>query len=342
MQARVFGDMVFRDENSEDCLYLNVWTPAKTAGDTLPVMVWIYGGGFQAGSASEPRQDGERLARKGVVVVSFNYRLGVFGFLAHPELTKESPQQGVRQLRPARSGRGAAVGAAEHRGVRRRSGNVTIFGESAGSFSVSALMASPLAKGLFHRAIGESGAFFPSPQRAAPRAPAWPRARRRAPSSRTTLGATTLEALRAKPAEEILKTLTPPRPFRFAPIVDGYVLPAPVAEIFAKGKQASVPLLAGWNADESRAGVVLGKAEADRGELHRADPETLRRPRRRVLRPTRPAPTPRRSSRRRRWPATVHRLRHLEMARGARPDRAARPSTATCSTATSRLRRATL
>src|SRR5215217_2835910 len=90
MQAPIFSDMIFRDEVSEDCLYLNVWTPATPANERLPVMVWIYGGGFQAGSASEPRQDGEKLAAKGVVVVSFNYRLGVFGFLAHPELTKES------------------------------------------------------------------------------------------------------------------------------------------------------------------------------------------------------------------------------------------------------------
>ena len=89
-QGRIFGDMVFRDEMSEDCLYLNVWTPAAKAGEKLPVMFWIHGGGFQAGSASEPRQDGEQLARKGVVVVSANHRLGVFGFLAHPELTKES------------------------------------------------------------------------------------------------------------------------------------------------------------------------------------------------------------------------------------------------------------
>ena len=122
MQAPIFSDMIFRDEVSEDCLYLNVWTPAKAGTERLPVMVWIYGGGFQAGSASEPRQDGEKLAGKGVVVVSFNYRLGVFGFFAHPELTKESGAQRLGQLRPARSGRGAAVGEEEHRRVRRRSG----------------------------------------------------------------------------------------------------------------------------------------------------------------------------------------------------------------------------
>ena len=157
-QVKVWDDMVFRDEMSEDCLYLNVWTPADAK--KLPVMVWIHGGGFVAGSASEPRQDGERLAGKGVVVVSLNYRLGVFGFLAHPELTKESP-------RHASGNYGMLDQVAALQWVKANiaafggdPGNVTIFGESAGSFAVSALMASPAAKGLFHRAIGESGAFF--------------------------------------------------------------------------------------------------------------------------------------------------------------------------------------
>src|SRR5581483_6118807 len=93
MQAPIYSDMIFRDSGpSEDCLYLNVWTPATSASAKLPVMVWIYGGGFAAGASSEPRQDGSKLAEKGVVVVSMNYRLGIFGFFAHPELTKESPQ----------------------------------------------------------------------------------------------------------------------------------------------------------------------------------------------------------------------------------------------------------
>ena len=143
VQGPIFDDMVFRDQPSEDCLYLNVWTPARSAAEKLPVMVWIHGGGFQAGSASEPRQDGARLARKGVVVVSLNYRLGVFGFLAHPELTKESG-------RGASGNYGLLDQVAALRWVRDNvaafggdPGNVTIFGESAGSFAVSALMASP-------------------------------------------------------------------------------------------------------------------------------------------------------------------------------------------------------
>ena len=121
MQANLYSDMVFRDEPSEDCLYLNVWTPATSPSDRLPVMVWIHGGGFQAGSSSEPRQDGERLASKGVVVVSMNYRMGAFGFLAHPDLTKEAESTRVGQLRAARHGGGTPVGQGEHRRVRRRS-----------------------------------------------------------------------------------------------------------------------------------------------------------------------------------------------------------------------------
>ena len=149
MQGRIYHDMIFRDSGpSEDCLYLNVWTPATSSQPHLPVMVWIYGGGFAAGSASEPRQDGENLAKKGVVVVSFNYRLGVFGFFSHPELTQESGHN-------ASGNYGLLDQVAALEWVQKNiaafggdPGNVTIFGESAGSFSVSALMASPLAQGL--------------------------------------------------------------------------------------------------------------------------------------------------------------------------------------------------
>ena len=160
--------MVFRGEPSEDCLYLNVWTAAKAATEKRPVMVWIHGGGFNAGASDEPRHDGTPLARKGVVVVTINYRLGVFGFLAHPELTAES-------------GRGASgnyglmdqLAALQwvHENVAAFGGdpgNVTIFGESAGSFAVSALVASPLARGLFHKADRRERRVL-RPQRACPR-----------------------------------------------------------------------------------------------------------------------------------------------------------------------------
>jgi para-nitrobenzyl esterase len=258
MQARVYDDMVFRDAMSEDCLYLNVWTPAKAATERLPVMVWVYGGGFVTGSGSEPRQDGQWLARKGVVVVSFNYRVGVFGFLSHPELTKESSDQAsgnyglldqVAALRWVRDNIAAFGG---------DPGNVTIFGESAGSFSVSALMASPLTQGLFHRAIGESGAFFPGPRaglRALPRV----ESEKLGTQFAASLGASSLAALRAKSGDEILKAASGQMSFRFSPTIDGYFLPTDAPTLFAAGKQAHVPLLAGWNADEARAGVVLGK-----------------------------------------------------------------------------------
>ena len=157
MQGKVFDDISF-PQLGEDCLTVNVYTPAKA--ERLPVMVWIHGGGFYAGGGPEPRHDGQAFARKGIVLVTINYRLGVFGFLAHPELTKESAVKAsgnyglldqVAALRWVKDNIAAFGG---------DPGNVTIFGESAGSFAVSALMASPLAKGLFHKAIGESGAFF--------------------------------------------------------------------------------------------------------------------------------------------------------------------------------------
>ena len=258
MQAPIFSDMIFRDEMSEDCLYLNVWTPARAATERLPVMVWIYGGGFQAGSASEPRQDGEKLAGKGVVVVSFNYRLGVFGFLAHPELTKESGHNAsgnyglldqIAALRWVKANIAAFGG---------DPGKVTIFGESAGSFAVSALMASPLAQGLFHHAIGESGAFFNSGSGAL--APArLPASEASGGSFAQSLGATSLAALRAKPAADALQAAAKGPGRWFAPIIDGYVLPRDVHAIYADGRQSPVPLLAGWNADEVRSGVVLAK-----------------------------------------------------------------------------------
>ncbi len=253
-QGSIFSDMIFRDEMSEDCLYLNVWTPATKAGEKLPVMFWIHGGGFQAGSASEPRQDGERLARKGVVVVSANHRLGVFGFLAHPELTKESGRNTsgnyglldqVAALQWVHDNIGAFGG---------DPGKVTIFGESAGSFAVSALVVSPLAKGLIHGAIGESGAFF-----ALGGGPLSTRGRVAAEETgakfASGLGASDIAALRAKTTDQVLQAALKGQ--WFSPIIDGYVLPKTAAEIYAAGEQNAVPLLAGWNADEIRASVTL-------------------------------------------------------------------------------------
>src|ERR1043166_8592467 len=146
---------------SEDCLYLNVWTPAKAAGDRLPVMVWIYGGGFVGGQTSVPLYDGTKLAEKGVVLVSVAYRLGAFGFLAHPELSKETGKgSGNFGLQDQIAGlRWVKANIAKFGGDPNR---VTIFGESAGGISVSMLAASPAARGLFQRVISESGGSFGS------------------------------------------------------------------------------------------------------------------------------------------------------------------------------------
>src|SRR5712691_9988236 len=158
MQGNVFGDMNFRDAGgSEDCLFLNVWVPATANSRKLPVMVWIYGGGFVAGSTSEARQDGTHLAQQGVVVVSMNYRLGIFGFFVHPELAKESGRNAAGNY-----GLLDEVAALHwvHDNIAAFGGdpgNVTIFGQSGGGGKVSTLMGVPAAKGLFHRAIAMSG-----------------------------------------------------------------------------------------------------------------------------------------------------------------------------------------
>lgn len=253
MQGALFGDMIFRDTMSEDCLYLNVWTSSRQPGQRLPVMVWIYGGGFQAGSASEPRQDGERLSRLGVVVVSLNYRLGVFGFMAHPALTAESSTSSsgnyglldqVAALKWVQQNIGAFGG---------DPGNVTIFGESAGSFSVSALVASPLAKGLIHKAIGESGslmgATYPTPTLQS--------AEQNGLTLQEKLLARTIEGMRQVSAEDVLKTSLALRGTSFGPIIDGKLLPRSATAIYNEGTQNKVPLLAGWNADEVRSSATL-------------------------------------------------------------------------------------
>ena len=174
IQSSGYPDMIFHDPGpSEDCLTLNVWTPANAKPGTLPVMVWIYGGGFSSGGTSESRQDGQFLAARNVVVVSMNYRLGIFGFFELPELTAESPHH-------ASGNYGLLDQTAALAWVKNNiaafggdPNNVTIFGESAGSISVSAQMASPLAKGLFAKAIGESGGALYGSDPAAPTLSYW-------------------------------------------------------------------------------------------------------------------------------------------------------------------------
>jgi para-nitrobenzyl esterase len=258
LQTNVFGDIYFRDaQPSEDCLNVDIWVPAKRSGKKLGVLVWYYGGGFVAGSASEPRYDGEQLARKGIIVVNANYRLGVFGFYSHPELTKESghnasgnygflDQVAALQWVVANV---AVFGGDPH--------NITIGGESAGSFSVSALMASPLSKNLFQKALGESGAFFSSPSSAGtiPLSPL-AGAELRGVKFAETVGAHSLAEMRAKPANELLQAAAKPGQ-GFGPILDGYFLPSDVLGIYARGEQSHVPLLAGWNADEGKMFVLF-------------------------------------------------------------------------------------
>jgi para-nitrobenzyl esterase len=248
MQGRIFSDMVFRDNGpSEDCLYLNIWMPEHRSPGKLPVMVWIYGGGFAAGATSEARQDGGNLTKKGVMVVSFGYRLGVFGFFAHPELTRESGHKAsgnyglldqVAALQWVKANIAAFGGDPD---------NVTIFGESAGSFSVSALMASPLSQGLFQRAIGESGAFFGNTLPVRSRAKAEAAGELFAESS---FDAHSLTDLRALPAKYLLRAALKRSWEHFRPDIDGYFLPTNCLAIYTAGQQSHVPLLAGWNRDE--------------------------------------------------------------------------------------------
>jgi para-nitrobenzyl esterase len=227
---------------SEDCLFLNVWTAAKSASDRRPVMVWIHPGGYNTGSGSTPGYDGEALAKKGVVLVTINYRLGVFGFFSHPELTKESPHHAsgnyafmdqVAALQWVQKNI-AAFGGDPQR--------VTVFGDSAGSSSIANLMGSPRAKGLFQRAVGESGAWMGlslTPMRTLAEA------EQAGVKIADGLNAHSLDELRAKPAEDLLKGGR-----AGGPVIDGWFLPEDVATIFAQGRQNDVPLIAGSNQDE--------------------------------------------------------------------------------------------
>ncbi|MBI4893682.1 MAG: carboxylesterase family protein [Acidobacteria bacterium] len=251
------ADYWFRSATmSEDCLYLNVWTPAKSPKDRLPVLVYVYGGGFQNGDGSEPRYDGANMASKGIVAVTLNYRLNVFGFFAHPELTAESPHH-------ASGNYGFLDQVAALAWVRRNIAafggdprRVTVAGESAGSISVSALMASPLSKELLHGAIGESGALIST---LPPRSLA--ETEKDGLQFAASAGADSLKSLRAISAEKIQEASAKGAGMRFRPNLDGYFLPQTLQQIFAAGQQAKVPLLAGSNTEEQGARAVLGSSE---------------------------------------------------------------------------------
>jgi para-nitrobenzyl esterase len=259
MQLNVFGDMNSRSKSmSEDCLYLNVWTPAKSGKEKLPVLVYFYGGGWVAGDGSEPRYDGESMAQKGIVAVTVNYRLGVFGYMSHPEFSKESGHNasgnyGYLDQREAL--RWVKQNIAAFGGDPNQ---VTIAGESAGSCSVSAQMASPLSKGLFHRAIGESGSLL-----AMPMLPPVSLADAEKAGVRfgESLGATTLAQLRALPADQLLKASGKPGVMQWTPVVDGYFFPKSPLAAFEAGEQVKVPLLVGWNSQEMGYQFLLGKEQ---------------------------------------------------------------------------------
>jgi para-nitrobenzyl esterase len=262
-QGMVFADMVFQDGvASEDCLFLNVYAPADAKTKSkLPVMFWIHGGGYAGGASSEPRHNGDFLPTKGVVLVTMNYRLGVFGFLATADMAKEANgaagNYGLLDMVAALQWVKANISQ-----FGGDPDNVTIFGESAGSFAVSTLMASPMARGLFHKAIGESGAAFKGvlPTNSLD-------AREKADGAWVaSLGVNSLAELRALSTEKILDA-TKGKRGGFSPDVDGRLLTEPVADTYAAGRQAHVPLLAGWNRDEGSANGMTAekwKALADK------------------------------------------------------------------------------
>jgi len=256
MQLPIFHDMKFRSDGmGEDCLYLNVWTAAPSGRPKLPVLVYFYGGGYIGGDGSEFRYDGESMAAKGIVTVTVNYRLGIFGFFAHPELTKESPHHASGNY-----GLLDQHAALEwvHENIAAFGGDprqVTIGGESAGSISVSAQMASPLSKKLFARAMGESGSILGALP-AVPLAQAEGRGVQLA-AALGNGGSLTLAELRKIPAIDLLQATAKSGTAWNKPTVDGYFLPLDPVKIFAAGKQMHVPLLAGVNSQESDYPAVL-------------------------------------------------------------------------------------
>ena len=238
---------------AEDCLYLNVWTPAKSASEKLPVMVWIYGGGFTAGQTSIPAYDGTSLARKGVIMVSIAYRLGALGFLAHPELSSESGKgSGAYGLADEIAGlRWVKDNIAKFGGDPR---NVTVFGESAGGMSVSMLAASPPARGLFAKAISESGGSF-GPLKTANEGgstvPSLKAAEATGQQVFAALGVADLKAARALPADRVTKAQG-----QFWPVADGEFIVGDQYELYEQGRFNDTPVLIGTNADEI--GYVFG------------------------------------------------------------------------------------
>jgi para-nitrobenzyl esterase len=251
-----------RNGVSEDCLSLNVWTPSQTGDERLPVLVYIHGGAFATGSGDVLVYDGERLAARGVVVVTLNYRLGVFGFFAHPELTRESPHT-------ASGNYGLLDQIAALEWVQRNiaafggdPGAVTIAGQSAGAGSVHLLTASPRARGLFQRAIAQSG-----PWRLRQRLPNLGESEARGSDFAALLGAESLSALRALPAAVVLGRAIESK-IAFRPSVDGWAVPDQVPAVYTRHEQADVPLLTGITADEGSSQQNYGTFDVRELEAH--------------------------------------------------------------------------
>lgn len=267
MQLNVFGDMNFgTDSMSEDCLYLNIWTPSITGKEGYPVLVYFHGGGLVAGSGSEPRYAGERMARRGLVVITVNYRLGIFGFLAHSELSSESTYH-------ASGNYGYLDQVAALKWIKENieafggdPNRVTIAGESAGSISVSALMCSPLSKHLFAQAIGSSGSLLGtlSPVSLVD-------AEKIGADFVEKNGFGSIAEMRAVSALKLLEI----KADRFPSVVDGYFLPEQPIEIYSKGEQARVPLLVGWNSQEMLPAFLLQGKEPTVDNLKEAVKSTF-------------------------------------------------------------------
>lgn len=257
MQLPVFGDMNFRSDGmSEDCLYLNIWTPTLSSKEKLPVLVYFYGGGYVAGDGSEPRYDGESMARKGIVSVNVNYRLGIFGFMAHPELTKESPHHASGNyglLDQAAALKWVSQNIAAFGGDPKQ---ITVAGESAGSLSVISQMVSPLSKNLIAGAIGESGSFLrrhkPIP---------FAEAEKKGLEFTKIAGVESIEEMRKIPASKLMDLGKNRAGGSFYITVDGYFFPQEPEAIFEAGQQAHVPLLVGWNSQESSLRALMGQDE---------------------------------------------------------------------------------
>ncbi|MES1261085.1 MAG: carboxylesterase family protein, partial [Acidobacteriota bacterium] len=243
-------EFMAHNDVSEDCLYLNVWTPAKTASEKRPVFVYLYGGGFNEGSAAVPAYDGEGLASKGLVVVTINYRVGVLGFLAHAGLSGENEHHASGNY-----GLLDQVAALQwvQRNIARFGGDparVAVAGQSAGGMSVHALIASPLGKGLFSRAIVESGGSSVGGGGISVGFRKLDAAEAEGQRFLQAKGAASLADLRAMNWQKLTEPVNGAGPFRFAPVVDGYLLPAGIAETVAQGKHNDVPTLTGVNLGE--------------------------------------------------------------------------------------------